>query len=677
MESKSKGPTLKAPKKRFPVILFLFLVPLSAQAQIQQIRMAVGAPRGTPVWRGAEFYRDEINKQLDGRARIEITTPAAPDVFAAIQAGEVDLAVGSTTLLAAAKTPILALFDLPFFFQNLTELAAVQRGAIGDAMLNAVNADRLVGLAYWNTGMSHLFGSKQILKIDDLKGMRFRTTVSPPAQIAARSLGATTTRIPLAEVAAALNTRAIDIVETPPVFVSQGVLPLTPQTYTRVNYRPVVAVVVTSEKFWKTARFRVQSVLVDRARAVAIRVNDDAEKADRTATEWLQKEFKTAIATPTQFKALSEAALPSWRAVDPLQKDRFLDAALSARNELRRVKYVVPEKRSQVLPSTPPKEHVFFATDRVDEKDTEPAYRFGGARGELTWGRADVYVDPNRPLGSGDTDTVRLANIVAYPSASAFIADVKAQLGPKKLKAVLVYIHGYKTPFKTAVESAAQIAADTKFDGATVIFSWPSDGALLRYLSDEEEVQLSKENFITTLRALSEIGGLQKIHVITHSMGGRLAANSFEWLITQPTKGRPRLHHLILAAPDVRVAHFRQAARGMQGLSKNVTLYSSKWDQALQCSLILHGAPRAGQAGSNIVVLKDIQTVDASAVEKPSFPASLSASIPCMETGHSYISQNPAVLSDLYELLAYDTAPNRRQRLHERQKDGLPYWMLR
>jgi esterase/lipase superfamily enzyme len=359
-----------------------------------------------------------------------------------------------------------------------------------------------------------------------------------------------------------------------------------------------------------------------------------------------------------------------------LQKDKFLDAALRTREELRRVKYVLPEKRSEV-PPTGPSKNVFFVTDRVDEKDPDPAYRFGGARGDLIWGRAEVEVDPERPLGSGDTNSVRLANVMTHPTKTAFVAEVKAHLSQNQQRAVLLYIHGFKSAFKTAIEGAAQIAADTRFNGATVIFSWPSDGSVARYPSDEEEVQASKDNFITSLQALSEITSLQKINVITHSMGGRLAANSLEWLVTQPAKGRPRLYHLILAAPDIRVSHFRNAKAGMHGLSKNVTLYSSKWDQALQCSFYYHGAPRAGQAGANIVVIENVDTVDASAVETPSVLSYLYEVLPCTPSGHSYISQNPAVLSDLYELLAYDTAPNRRQRLHAGKKDGLTYWRLR
>jgi len=424
------------------ILLFSILVCSTGEAQTQQFRMAVFALPGTPIWRGAELYRNEINKQLEGRTQIEFTSYGGQNVLAALQAGELDLAIIGTSRLAGGKSERLALYDLPFFFQSLTELSAMQHSAIGDATLNAVNADQLVGLAHWNTGMSHFFGSKPVSKIEDFKGLKLRTTVSPPGQTAARWLGAETPVIPPDEVWAALRERKIDVVEAPAMFVSDGLVKISARNYTSINYRPVVSVVVASEKFWKTLRLRVQSALIERARGLAIRVNADAQAAEQTAANKLQKEFITVTPTSTQFRALSDAALPAWRNVQSLQKDGFLDAALNARDELRRVKYTVPEKRSESSRNRTLRKTIFFATDRSDEKDPDPSYRFGGARGDLTWGKADVEEDPNRLLGISDTDSVRLVSINPRPTEAEFVADIKEHLDRYQQKAVLVYGFG-------------------------------------------------------------------------------------------------------------------------------------------------------------------------------------------------------------------------------------------
>jgi esterase/lipase superfamily enzyme len=163
------------------------------------------------------------------------------------------------------------------------------------------------------------------------------------------------------------------------------------------------------------------------------------------------------------------------------------------------------------------------------------------------------------------------------------------------------------------------------------------------------------------------------MHVVTHSMGGRLAAIAMDALSAEPPEARPHLYHLILAAPDIRVNLFEQSAPAMEVLSKRMTLYASEWDQALRCSFWFHNAPRAGQGGQGAVVIKGLDTIDASPVEKPS----LVGRIPCTPSGHSYISQNPAVLSDFFELLSHDTDPGNRQRLHEEKKGPLVYWLLK
>src|SRR5205814_2171576 len=96
-------------------VFLLFLAAIPAHGQTQHIRMAVTAPPATPVWRGAEAYRDVINKELDGKARIDLL-PFPGDPLDSLRKGEFEMAVVGSALLASSKATRLALFDLPFFF---------------------------------------------------------------------------------------------------------------------------------------------------------------------------------------------------------------------------------------------------------------------------------------------------------------------------------------------------------------------------------------------------------------------------------------------------------------------------------------------------------------------------------------------------------------------------------
>ena len=52
---------------------------------------------------------------------------------------------------------------------------------------------------------------------------------------------------------------------------------------------------------------------------------------------------------------------------------------------------------------------------------------------------------------------------------------------------VIVYIHGYNVTFNSAVKRTAQMAYDFEYTGVPILFSWPSNAALLDYASDRED----------------------------------------------------------------------------------------------------------------------------------------------------------------------------------------------
>jgi TRAP-type C4-dicarboxylate transport system substrate-binding protein/esterase/lipase superfamily enzyme len=661
--------------------LLILSVPSPGQAQ-QQLRIAIGgvAPESAAA-RAAQYYREQINGSLDGRARIELKPMTFPQAFDSVQKGDVEMApLNSSGLASYAKISNFALFDLPFFFESLPEAAAIQNTIVGEAMLGAVNPYGMVGLAYWNSGMTQFFGKKPIQRIDNLQNLKLRTFASPPALESLEALGVKPfTTILARDVDRAMYSGSVDVVETLPFFVSRKIVPLSPLILSEVNYRPYVFVLVANAKSWKEIPLRIQSELAEQARSAADRANKEAfEIALSSVRELKEQKFFAAPITTEQVRALGDDAASSWRNVRSLQDNNFLDGALEARAEFRRInsQNIQPRRRTDVPSSGTQAKKIRFATDREDQGGRDPAFRFAGKRGKsISWGVAEVAVSPEREFGSGDAATVKLDRIYDR-TADTFVDELKSDLTDSPKKA-LVYVHGFRNTFKNAAEGAAQIAIDVGFSGPVIIFSWPSDGIVLNYPNDGEQVLGSRDNAITVLKAISSVDDQLSTNILTHSMGGRVATEFFRWLSSQPATSPLNFYHLILAAPDVRVNLFKGAANGMRRYSKRVSLYASDWDQALRCAQFVNGGARAGQAGSNRVVLDQIDTIDVSNVEHPSWFA-VERYIPCTPSGHGYISQNPAVLADLYELLTYDKAPP-RQRLRQEQEPQhkLPYWVFK
>ena len=88
---------------------------------------------------------------------------------------------------------------------------------------------------------------------------------------------------------------------------------------------------------------------------------------------------------------------------------------------------------------------------------------------------------------------------------------------------VLVYVHGFHETFETSATSYAKLVSGIGFTGAPVLFTWPSRGALLDYVTDKESAMWSRDALEDTLTALATNPRVGRIHLLAHSMGGILA----------------------------------------------------------------------------------------------------------------------------------------------------------
>jgi esterase/lipase superfamily enzyme len=69
----------------------------------------------------------------------------------------------------------------------------------------------------------------------------------------------------------------------------------------------------------------------------------------------------------------------------------------------------------------------------------------------------------------------------------------------------VIFVHGYNVSFEQAALRAAQIGFDLSVKGAMGFFSWPSQGTLGGYISDEASVEASEAaimEFMTDFAAL-------------------------------------------------------------------------------------------------------------------------------------------------------------------------------
>jgi esterase/lipase superfamily enzyme len=216
-----------------------------------------------------------------------------------------------------------------------------------------------------------------------------------------------------------------------------------------------------------------------------------------------------------------------------------------------------------------------------------------------------------------------------------------------KTKKALIFVHGFNTKFRDAAFRTAQIVWDLQFDGVVVLFSWPSRGEIADYFYDQNSALNSRDALLHVISDLNkaEVGD---ISIVAHSMGNLIAVDALS--NSAATKSPVAIAELIMAAPDVDRDMFLREIPRVAQVAKNLTLYASANDKALQLSKRVAGdIPRAGDVpASGPVVVPPMATIDVSAIGDEIFGLN-----------HSTFATTRNVLNDLRILLQTGAPPPR------------------
>jgi esterase/lipase superfamily enzyme len=227
-----------------------------------------------------------------------------------------------------------------------------------------------------------------------------------------------------------------------------------------------------------------------------------------------------------------------------------------------------------------------------------------------------------------------------------------------------VFVHGYNVTFAGAARRTAQIAHDVEFSGAPIFFSWPSQGGLLKYTIDENNVEWAVPHLKQFLLDVTRQSGATHVNLIAHSMGNRALTEAIREIQMQLQSEATLFNQVILAAPDIDAEIFRRdLAPALVRTAQRVTLYASSRDQALAASKKVHGYSRAGDSGSELVVLDGIETVDVSQLDTNLL-------------GHSYYGSSNPILRDMQQLIERALPAAQREWLLPRAHGELMYWIF-
>jgi esterase/lipase superfamily enzyme len=302
---------------------------------------------------------------------------------------------------------------------------------------------------------------------------------------------------------------------------------------------------------------------------------------------------------------------------------------------------------------------------------------YGPDRGRLTLGTCRVSVpkasqfprlDPSSLVQLGvhvDLSKNQVLLDVQPSPEESFYRDLKSRVAASSRKEAFVYIHGFNNSFADAATVTAELAVDLKFDGAPILYSWPSQATLVDYTVDECNVAWTQPHFKAFLLAVAQQSGATSIHLIAHSMGNRALTSVLEEMSDEMRDSTHLFRQVVLAAPDIDADTFRQEiAPAIVKTADRVTLYASSLDEALALSKRVHGYPRAGESGEQLVVVPGVDTIDVSAVDTGLI-------------GHDYYTDSSGVVADLVDVIQGALPPQKRPwLLPKQQADALTYWIF-
>lgn len=307
------------------------------------------------------------------------------------------------------------------------------------------------------------------------------------------------------------------------------------------------------------------------------------------------------------------------------------------------------------------KHDIFIATTRARADDKLEV--FSGRRSpQVDYARVDVTVPVDHKIGEierrkgsvGDPARYFTATDLTVYSEAAYQKALREDIRRNDGRA-LVFIHGYRTGFDSAVYRLTQIVHDSGYTGTPILFSWASGGRTVDYVYDNNSATAARDALENTLRLVAGAGA-KRIDIIAHSMGNWATMEALRQLAIakDPTLGG-KLGDVILASPDIDFDVFRSQME-RYGKPKNpFMVLLSDDDKALRLASIIAGdRPRVGDyRDAKKLTALGVVVVDLSQIKGDSL-------------GHTKFAANPVMIEMLGKGLNNGFSPDNETLLTDR-----------
>ncbi len=270
----------------------------------------------TPKGKGAEQFKKLAEERSKGRVKVEVYPNSVlykdKEELEALQIGAVQMLAPSLSKFGPLGAREFEAFDLPFLFDNETELHKVTEGPIGAQLFRLLENKGITGLAYWDNGFKVMTANRPLRNPEDFKGLKMRIQSSKVLDAQMRAFGANPQVLAFSEVYQALQTGVVDGTENTPSNIYTQKMHEVQKYLTLSDHGYIGYAVIVNKKFWDGLPPDIR-VLLDGAMKDATKyANDIAKKENDDALEGIRKAGKTQLVTLTSQEraAWKKACLP-------------------------------------------------------------------------------------------------------------------------------------------------------------------------------------------------------------------------------------------------------------------------------------------------------------------------------------------------------------------------------
>jgi esterase/lipase superfamily enzyme len=305
----------------------------------------------------------------------------------------------------------------------------------------------------------------------------------------------------------------------------------------------------------------------------------------------------------------------------------------------------LPEAPQPASPQNWFRPSLFYATSRnvLDAGSPARSARYGGQRSrETSYGECRLSL-AGTGAGAADRMDVRVGlEHASRITRARFLGELERAAARTPGREVLLYVHGFDNSFEDAAKAATRIIHGVGFQGAALLYSWPSAASAAGYLQDRNNAYWAVHYLKELLSDVLAARFVDRVNVVVHSMGNEVFIRAYSELADECARAGngdlKKIRNIVLAAPDVdREIFLDQHALKLMSQGARIVLYASRSDMALAASALVQGGDYE-RLGKNVVCIPGLSVTDVSDVRTDLF-------------GHSWIGDSRAVLTDLRCLL--------------------------